>query len=204
MDMKSLLYKDLMNLKQQLRFYAIILVFYAVIGVRQGDMSFLGMVMAIFAVMLSVTAYAYDERAGWDKYALTMPFGIRELVWSKYVLAVGGVLLVAAVMIPVNIFSGILVREAFGLAASWIAMGLFITECILPVIFRFGVEKGRLMMFVILLLPAMLVLFLGQSVFQKIPPRMLENAIFLSPVLLLIFLPLSVWISYRMYKKKEL
>lgn len=66
--MKSLLYKDLMNLKQQLRFYAIILVFYAVIGVRQGDMSFLGMVMAIFAVMLSVTAYAYDERAGWDKY----------------------------------------------------------------------------------------------------------------------------------------
>lgn len=67
--MRSLLYKDIVNLKQQFRFYLIILAFYVLLGIKSGDASFLGAIMTIFAVMLSVTACAYDEKAGWDKYA---------------------------------------------------------------------------------------------------------------------------------------
>ena len=192
--MRSLLYKDIVNLKQQFRFYLIILAFYVLLGIKSGDASFLGAIMTIFAVMLSVTACAYDEKAGWDKYALTMPFGVRELI---------GVCLTAGIMLPVNLFAGTPLLEALALTASWIAIGLFYTEAILPVIFRFGVEKGRIMMIVIAFLPTVVLLFLDKGLTRFLSPELFEKAMYIAPFVFLLLLPLSVWCSYRMYKKKE-
>lgn len=201
--MRSLLYKDIVNLKQQFRFYLIILAFYVLLGIKAGDASFLGAIMTIFAVMLSVTACAYDEKAGWDKYALTMPFGVRELIGSKYLLALIGVCLTAGIMLPVNLFAGMPLLEALALTASWIAIGLFYTEAILPVIFRFGVEKGRIMMIVIAFLPTVVFLFLDKGLTRFLSPELFEKMLYIAPLVFLLFLPLSVWCSYRMYKKKE-
>lgn len=201
--MRSLLYKDIVNLKQQFRFYIIILAFYVLLGIKSGDASYLGAIMTIFAVMLSITACAYDEKAGWDKYALTMPFGVRELIGSKYLLALIGVFVTAGVMFPVNLFSGMPLMEALALASVYIAIGLFFTEAILPVIFRFGVEKGRILMIVIAFLPTMVLLFLDSDSIRPIPEELFEKAMYISPFICLLFLPLSVWGSYRMYKKKE-
>ena len=161
--MRSLLYKDIVNLKQQFRFYLIILAFYVLLGIKSGDASFLGAIMTIFAVMLSVTACAYDEKAGWDKALL----------------------------------------EALALTASWIAIGLFYTEAILPVIFRFGVEKGRIMMIVIAFLPTVVLLFLDKGLTRFLSQELFEKAMYIAPFVFLLLLPLSVWCSYRMYKKKE-
>lgn len=201
--MRSLLYKDIVNLKQQFRFYLIILAFYVLLGIKSGDASFLGAIMTIFAVMLSVTACAYDEKAGWDKYALTMPFGVRELIGSKYLLALIGVCLTAGIMLPVNLFAGTPLLEALALTASWIAIGLFYTEAILPVIFRFGVEKGRIMMIVIAFLPTVVLLFLDKGLTRFLSQELFEKAMYIAPFVFLLLLPLSVWCSYRMYKKKE-
>ena len=201
--MRSLLYKDLVNLKQQFRFYVIILAFYVLLGIKSGDASFLGAIMTMFAVMLSITACAYDEKAGWDKYALTMPFGVRELIGSKYLLALIGVFVTAGVMLPVNLFAGTPLQEALALTASWIAIGLFYTETILPVIFRFGVEKGRIFMIVIAFLPVMILLFFDKGAARFVSSELFEKALYIAPFVFLLILPLSVWCSYRMYKKKE-
>lgn len=201
--MRSLLYKDLVNLKQQFRLYVIILAFYVLLGIKSGDASFLGAIMTMFAVMLSITACAYDEKAGWDKYALTMPFGVRELIGSKYLLALIGVFVTAGVMLPVNLFAGTPLQEALALTASWIAIGLFYTETILPVIFRFGVEKGRIFMIVIAFLPVMILLFFDKGAARFVSSELFEKALYIAPVVFLLILPLSVWCSYRMYKKKE-
>lgn len=201
--MRSLLYKDLVNLKQQFRLYVIILAFYVLLGIKSGDASFLGAIMTMFAVMLSITACAYDEKAGWDKYALTMPFGVRELIGSKYLLALIGVFVTAGVMLPVNLFAGTPLQEALALTASWIAIGLFYTETILPVIFRFGVEKGRIFMIVIAFLPVMILLFFDKGAARFVSSGLFEKALYIAPFVFLLILPLSVWCSYRMYKKKE-
>lgn len=201
--MRSLLYKDLVNLKQQFRFYVIILAFYVLLGIKSGDASFLGAIMTMFAVMLSITACAYDEKAGWDKYALTMPFGVRELIGSKYLLALIGVFVTAGIMLPVNLFAGTPLQEALALTASWIAIGLFYTETILPVIFRFGVEKGRIFMIVIAFLPVMILLFFDKGAARFVSSELFEKALYIAPFVFLLILPLSVWCSYRMYKKKE-
>lgn len=201
--MRSLLYKDLVNLKQQFRLYVIILAFYVLLGIKSGDASFLGAIMTMFAVMLSITACAYDEKAGWDKYALTMPFGVRELIGSKYLLALIGVFVTAGVMLPVNLFAGTPLQEALALTASWIAIGLFYTETILPVIFRFGVEKGRIFMIVIAFLPVMILLFFDKGAARFVSSELFEKALYIAPFVFLLILPLSVWCSYRMYKKKE-
>lgn len=204
--MKSLLYKDLVNLKHQMRYYAIFLVIYGLISLKQQNGSLLGGVMVIFAVMLSVTAYAYDEKAGWDSYALTMPFGVRELVVSKYALSGLGILAAVVLVSILNAVSGCTLRDMLGMAASFGAVGLFYMDFLLPVIFRFGVEKGRTLMLLIILLPTALILLADQTSFLQnmtVAQETVERAALFAPAVGLALVPLSVAYSMKMYRKKE-
>ncbi|MCI8317270.1 MAG: ABC-2 transporter permease [Lachnospiraceae bacterium] len=85
--MMSLVYKDFMNLRVQAKLYALIIAVWTVVAGMEKNPSFLGGVLSIFSILIAITSCAYDERAGWDKYALTMPIGKRELVLSKYVVS---------------------------------------------------------------------------------------------------------------------
>lgn len=198
--MKSLLYKDLVNLRQQLRFYVVFLAVYLIIGIRQQNFAVLGGVMSIFSVMLPITAYSYDERSGWDKYALTMPFRIKDLILSKYVLAFLGVLISALSVSVLNIAARIDLKEALGIAGAYLALGLFVMDLILPIIFRFGVEKGRVFMILVFLLPTAILLFTDTS---SVSAGTVEALLLLSPIVGMLLVPVSVGLSIRCYRKKN-
>ena len=81
--MKGLILKDLLVLRQQSRVYLFMVLMFAAFAFLNKDPSFAGGMAAIVAVMLPITALSYDERSGWDRMALSMPVGRRELVLSK-------------------------------------------------------------------------------------------------------------------------
>ena len=139
--MKGLLIKDWKTLLKQMKVMLVIVVVFACIP---------GTYMAAFALfyaaMLPITALAYDERAKWDELAAMMPYTVKSIVGSKYVLGLTLVLPVLAL----SMLSRLIVHSAPIVSED--TMSLLITACLslilmaidLPFMFHFGVEKGRL------------------------------------------------------------
>ncbi len=202
--MMSLVYKDFMNLKVQAKLYLLIIAVWTVVAGIERNSSFLGGVLSIFSILIAITSCAYDERAGWDKYALTMPIGKRELVLSKYVvsfLILGAGMLV---FIGLNVYLQTEPTEFLGQIGIFVALGILVADIVLPIIFRFGTEKGRTFLMLIFLVPAVLGLVMGE---MEIPVNVtlseMELCAFMLGVAILL-LPLSVWMSFRMYGRRDM
>ena len=88
--MKGLLMKDLLNLKQTIRVWALLLALFIVIGFAQQSPVYISSMLTVMVLLLPVNALAYDENCKWDAYALTMPVTRRDLALSKYLLALVG------------------------------------------------------------------------------------------------------------------
>ena len=143
--MKGLLLKDWYTLIKQMKIMLMLMLVFACVP---------GYSMAAFAVvyaaMLPVTALAYDERSKWDELAAMLPYSVKEIVGGKYVLGVTAVTAAGAVAAVAQL---ILNRFGWTQFDAEAAFALLFTACLalimlainLPVMFRLGVEKGRVL-----------------------------------------------------------
>ena len=146
--MKALLLKDTYVIWKQMKIFLIIILVFSAI-----PSGFNSAFAVIYAAMMPYTAIAYDERSKWDQMAAMMPYSPRDIVLGKYVF---GWLCIAAAMVLSALFQGLLSFLGASLSLALLAMsalsGLCVLAITLPVMFRFGVEKGRLAMFLIIFL----------------------------------------------------
>lgn len=147
--MKALLLKDYCVLWKQLRFFLLfILVFSALPG------GFNGVFAVTYAALLPYSCIAYDERSKWDQLAAMMPYTARDLVLSRYVLgwiAAAGACALSLVL--QGVFSSLLDTGFYPVTLVLAFFACLATLALtLPLIFRFGVERGRLIMFLIIFL----------------------------------------------------
>ncbi len=200
--MVSLLYKDMINLKQQLRIYFLMIVLWVAVGLKSSNIGFLGGVLSMFSLLLPITAYSYDERAGWDKYALSMPYSRRQLVYSKYALSLIGLVFSVVFTGAVGFFMGNDRTDLIMQLLAFWTMGLLGADVILPLVFRFGVEKARMIMLIVILVPTFLVLLLEDYI-SAAGEAVLEYGIYAAVAAAVVLLPLSAVVSLRIYSKKE-
>ncbi len=206
--MKGLIIKDIFALRQQGKILLALLVFYAVYSVVFQNLSMLAGMIVLLCVMLPVTTMAYDEKSKWDKYALSMPIPRKAIVLSKYLLAITAEFLA---VIIVGILGGAIVfltgEMAIGEMLVMIlaigGIGLFFLALILPILFKFGVEKGRFIMLLVLFVPSMLVMMIPQLGIEPPSLQTLRFLGYLSPLIVAGILLLSVKISIGIYNKKE-
>lgn len=139
--MKGLLLKDWKTLLKQMKvMLAIMALFACVPG------TYMSAFALFYAAMMPITALAYDERAKWDELAAMMPYTAKAIVGSKYALGLTLVLPVLAL----SVLSRLIIHSMPIVSEE--TMSLLITACLslilmainLPFMFRFGVEKGRL------------------------------------------------------------
>lgn len=162
--MKGLLLKDLINLKSQMKILGLLLLFYIFLAYQNRDLAFLSGMLMILSVMLSITSISFDERAKWDKYALTMPLSRRQLVFSKYILNLlsitAGCLIIFAVLPLLGGFG----QENLLTLAATSGAALLMNSLLLPIMFKFGVEKGRYILVMLILIPSVLTMLLPKSI----------------------------------------
>ena len=144
--MSALLLKDYYVIFRQMKiFLLLILVFSCIPG------TFYSTFAVVYASMLPYTALAYDERSRWDQMAAMMPYSARDVVLSKYLFGWIAVAVSAAAILSV-----IWLSDVEGPSIPVILLSVCVAVCILditlPMMFRFGVEKGRLAMFLIIFL----------------------------------------------------
>lgn len=149
--MSALLMKDFYLLWKQLKaFLVIILVFSAIPG------GYNTVFAVAYAAMLPYSCIAYDERSKWDQLAAMMPYSDRDLVLGKYAFGWIGVAIAAAATFVLQTVLAAVWSGAEGPSVPVILLSVCVAVCILditlPMMFRFGVEKARLAMFLIIFL----------------------------------------------------
>ena len=104
--------------------------------------------------MLPYNTIALDEQSHWDQLAAMMPYSDRDVVLSKYLVGWGGCLAVGALALA----AGAVERPFFTAPAAPQAVlailctGLIMVAVSMPVLFRFGVAKGRFMILIMAML----------------------------------------------------
>lgn len=164
----------------------------------------------MLAFMMPMNSIAYDERCKWDRYAAMLPYRPEQIVWSKYVLSYLFTLLAECIIIlGAAIRSRLSVSfdlvEEIQMGLMLIAAMVFITALGLPALYRFGSEKGRLVM--ILVLGAGIGVALGiTDLFNKIPgqPKMpFQAGILLAAAAAAIITLVSFRLSVHFYKNRQ-
>ena len=212
--MRGLLMKDIYNLSKSVKQLTISLALFFVLAINMKSVTYLVFMMLILSSMLVLTSLSYDEMAKWDKYALTMPIKRSEIVKEKYILFLLLTLTSTFIsnvvgIILTNIFELESVKELMMTTIS-ITSGIIILYSILfPVLFKLGVEKGRMMMYVIFAIP-IFILTAGSKLLNKlnlnITPPTLEEMMkywYLFPLIMIVVVYVSYRISVGVYEKKE-
>lgn len=199
--MKGLLRKDLYVLTKQLRFFLLFLVFFGMLP---------GMNMAIFVIvytsMLPYTAMAYDERSKWSDLAAMMPYTTSDIVLSKYVL---GWLLVGAStvlsLIPHLLFGAIFPHYTVNSSQFFpsFCTGLAAIAVTLPLLFRFGVEKARvgMIMLIVVVSCGSAGLVQGLASDNLFSGNLNTLLYFGIPLLAVVLTAISVPLSMRIYRR---
>ncbi len=153
--MKSLILKDLYNISYNIKSMVSILLFLAFLQILCLNQAGAFMVTAaILCSMMIVTTFNFDERSGWERYAVIMPVGKSDVVTAKFVVhaifAVVGVLIgVLAAFVSYSFketwhWSAENWMEFLATAAVALAIALFYGGTLIPLAIRFGTEKSRM------------------------------------------------------------
>ena len=202
--MAGLILKDILNLKKQAKVYLILVIFYFAIGVVNENSSMFSSMMTMVAVMIPITAMSYDERSKWDRYALTMPISRASIVVSRYLLGVIFLIIAYVLSILVNmVFSRLYTTENILINIASLSAGITIMSAIFPILFKFGVEKGRILMMLVLFVPIAFVAIASKLGISMPDDETIKSFIYLSPIIAAVIFLVSIYISLSIYKKKE-
>lgn len=139
--MKGLLLKDwYMLMKYYRNFLIVVAAMYFLFLFSEANPFFLVYPM-IVTVMIPISLISYDEKSCWNIYCDAMPCTRAQVVSAKYIFCLLGCM-------AVLLFSSLIIAfksAEEGLMLLYVSgsIGVLVPALILPVIFKFGVEKGR-------------------------------------------------------------
>lgn len=176
--MKGLLLKDLLCLKSYRKTIFIFLICFGLGGINNPIFILIG--SAMITTMCVTVTFSYDNLANWDQYALTLPVTKKQLVISKYIL--NFIFLLVGLTIGIGIAIGIHLitnpNTPFDFThllpfTTGILFGLLLLNSFqYPLMYRYGVEKGRLLIFLVFGVVAAIGAigaFLGQYIAETMP-----------------------------------
>lgn len=215
--MKGLLIKDILNMKNYMKQLVLVLIFFIAYGISWKTGTFVGTMITLMLSMQVITTMSYDEYAKWDKYALTMNINRKDIIISKYIFFTISIIIGIVVGITTSIAINQIAKLDTGM--NEIIVTSIVVPCvfailfsiIIPVVFKTGVEKGRIVMMLILFIPAILVgaiVKISEKANITMPsPSNLEILMKFGVLGLVLLTILAVFISYKVslsiYNKKE-
>jgi ABC-2 type transport system permease protein len=210
--MVGLLLKDMYSLNKNIKQYGISSALFIFIAVSMKSSIYFVFMVILMSTMLIFTALANDEMSKWDKYALTMPVERREIVLSKYalfiVLTFSGMIISSIIGIVMTYFLSFESSKTILTASiSGVGISCLLISIMLPLVFKYGVEKGRILLIGVMAVPTFLVAggakFLDKfnipiPTFSQVKPYL-----YFAPVIILALLFISYKVSLSIYEKKE-
>lgn len=210
--MKGLLIKDFKLMKMQKRFFLLILLVGVVITFSSYDVAFTTGFMASVSSLFSISSISYDEFDNGNAFLFSLPISRRTYAVEKYIF--GAILgccawvLAMIIAISVGFLKGIHPdTETWFSAFLILSMMFVILALMLPFQLKFGGERGRIVLLLVIsgLAPNGLEL-IGIDLLAMLDAMPAVNAGIMSFITLLIallFLGVSCLISIGIVQKKE-
>lgn len=208
--MKGLIIKDILNLKRQAKLIGAFAILYTIMAFYMNDTNFISGIIILMCSMFSISSFAYDDLAKWDKYALSMPVSRKDVVMSKYtltfILAFSGAFLSLIISFLVSVINKIQfnTKEQLLITLSIVGVSLVFTSILTPLIYKFGTEKARLMIIVVAVIPTVLFNIISNAGIQMPSQETLTTLGYIAPFTIIAIVIVSYFISVSIYQKKEI
>lgn len=196
--MKGLLIKDFLVIAKQLKLFLLLI---PIMALTAGTS--LASIAILLGAVLPMTAVAYDEQSKWEQLAAMMPYSKKDLVLSKYLLGylcmAGATILFLLAQFVLTVVTAGNTDSSFFMILLSIVNGLLLIAVNMPILFKFGAQKGRFVF----------ILFLGlgcaaASIFNHVNAEVPVYGAKFFPAIVLILAILanivSVMISMRLKK----
>lgn len=217
--MKGLLKKDLAILFcNKAMLIAAIIVLAAVAFMGSGGGQFIMSYMAVFVPMVINSTISYDDMDNGMEYLMTLPVTRRQYVYSKYVFSAGAGFLCWIFSCVMGTLSNV-IHGNQGDSGEWLflclmSLGilLFTSSLIIPVQLKFGAEKAKIAMLLIVVGVAgatWLFINIKKAVFpdgMKLISFLNDYPFAYAGIVLLFVLAaffISLFVSIRIFEKKE-
>ena len=205
--MKALLIKDFAYIRRS-KLLGIVLILAGVFAFSGNN--FAVTYLGIMSATMVQTSFSYDEYQGGMKYILTLPITRKQYVQSKYLLAlvlgmIGTGIGMLVQMLP--LMTGEATKEVFVLIPTSGMTVLLLSAVNIPMLLRFGAERGRLLAAATLIA---VIVVVGAAV--VVPMKMLGispgdvdvwMACGVLSVVVAMALLISYFVSLRIIEKKE-
>lgn len=207
--MKGLIKKDLFIVKNNLKTLLIVFIAFAII-LANGN-SNIGFVPAFLSISIMMSTFSYDEYNKFDVFVTTLPNGRKHVVASKYLSTILIVVISTLITCMLTILIGFAknnlnISEIISLGLGSL-IGIFIVQAIIyPIIFKFGIEKSRIGLFVgIFLVAGILALIskLGLQIPHSVLSILNSYGLIIFTIFSAVILFLSYSLSKHIYLKKE-
>lgn len=207
--MLGLILKDFYTLTRYGKTLGVMLLFFSIMGLAQQSVFFLTGMIPMFCMMTVITTLSYDEYSHWHRLALAMPYSRREIIGGKYLLILLLLVMGLGVSTVVGVIASFLVPELLLSDLLLTAIGaslsaLVLVSVLLPLVYRYGVERSRIMLFGIAFLPTMALFLLQKLDIAPPSPNIIKALAMASPLICIGVFGASYWITCGIFAKKDL
>ena len=212
--MKALILKDFFNLRDNLKQGIFLILIFSAISIYNKNPIFIVSILTMLSLSFSLSSFVYDEKSDFYAYALSLPISRKSLVISRYLTGLIILILSGCLAGIVYLILSLLKLQVDGMefliSSLAIASVVVIFMAILfPVSFKYNVERARYVSLGLFGIPFFLGLILRRPLANYLKNiKDLEGLILfglkLLPLVLIIFLAISIFLSIKFFQAKDL
>ncbi len=215
--MRSLILKDLYNIGHNAKSMLFMLGVLAVVLIPTSGASAYIIVSAILCSMMIVTTFTFDDNSSWLRYAMIMPVSKKDIVVGKYIMLVIFCVIGSLFGLVVSLIAGLAMRKiTFNLAGIVelllltlvaLVISLISGSMSIPLVFKFGAERARVLLVISILVP-LAICFGIYQVFVLLGIELTDQLVLIilcgSPIIALFWCYVMYRICCQIFKKQDL
>ena len=191
-------------IKSNLKLLGILIVVYAIMGlIGKMDISF---IIPFMCVMIMISTFSYDNYNKWDAYSISLPNGRTNSVKSKYITTILMTFIVSIITVILAFIISYVNTKVINYEQILVTMfgtvfgTLLVLTVMYPIIYKFGVEKARIGIFLIVFGTVIIGSLLANYIDIT---NLLTSLSFLKDYLILILIIVALIMVYASYKISE-
>lgn len=207
--MKGLLLKDFYLSWRYCRAFLVIVAVFLAVSFTGDDNIFFLIYPIMIASVIPMTLVSYDEHDKWTAYSGTLPYTRAQLVSTKYLVgmcfgSVAFLISMAATTVRMILGGGFVLEQFALVGTALLVLGCLGPALILPYVFKYGAEKGRMAFYITIgLFTAAATVLAGIGFQVQVMGGGLWPLAVVAGVSILLY-ALSWWLSIRFYQKRDL
>lgn len=197
----------------QLKYITLFILLYGIIGITSNNMSFLSAAMVAFVAVFPINSISLDQNCHWNAFAVTMPVKRKDIIISKYIISSILILIGGTLSIICSFFMKSSFTENLFVTIVILSLSLIWAAISYPIIFKMGIEKGKLISMGIIVIPVVIGVAVGKEIvnflvqfmnFNKFETFFENYGYLILFVMSILIYVISGLISIKIFERKDL